>query len=37
MTIDTGKDGIAEHEMAQGRVKQFSVGSIESAPDEMAQ
>ena len=35
--IDTGKDGMAEHEMAQGRVKQFSVGSNESAPDEMAQ
>ena len=27
---------IAEHEMAQCRVKQFSVGSNESAPDEMA-
>ena len=36
ITIDTRKDGIAEHEMAQGRVKQFSVGSNESAPDEMA-
>ena len=28
---------IAEHEMTQGRVKQFSVGSNESAPDEAAQ
>ena len=37
ITIDTGKDGIAEHEMAKSRAKQFSVGSNESSPDEMAQ
>ena len=37
MTIDTRKDGIAEHEMAQSRAKQISVGSNEAAPDEMAQ